>query len=266
MASAAIPMIDVSDMTYAYGGQGSIFSGFNFQVDRGEIWAIIGPSGCGKTTLLYLLAGLLFPTSGTIRVDGMPLSRPRPQSGLVLQDHGLLPWATVRDNTRLGLKIRKFYGADGRHAPSDAVVDDAFETRQVSYWLKRLGIDHLHDKFPLQLSRGQRQRTAIARTLVLEPDLLLLDEPFSALDAPTREDLQNLMVELQRESGMTCVIVTHDIEEAVVMGQKILALTGEANRNAKVIENACASEADGRRRPEFRKMCDDLRQLLGKLF
>ncbi len=263
--SAKKQMIDVSDLTFAYDTQVPTFSDFSFKVGSGEIWAVIGPSGCGKTTLLYLLAGLLFPTSGGIRIDGRSITRPRPETGLVLQDHGLMPWATVRENTCLGLKIRKFYGADGRHAPAGSPIDEEGGNRQVSYWLNRLGIAHLADQFPLKLSRGQRQRTAIARTLALAPDLLLLDEPFSALDAPTREDLQRLMVELQRESGLTCIIVTHDIEEAVVMGQNILALTGRANRDARVIENMCALYRDGRRQPGFQGMCDDLRQLLGEL-
>ncbi len=258
-------MIRVENLTFAYDGQVANFNAFDFHLDRGKILAVIGPSGCGKTTLLYLLAGLLFPTSGTIRVDGCPLSRPRPKSGLVLQDHGLLPWATVWENARLGLKIRKFYGADGRHAPTDNVVDEATGNRRVAHWLNRLGIDHLRDKYPSRLSRGQRQRTAIARTMVLGPDLLLLDEPFSALDAPTREDLQNLMVELNGESGLTCIIVTHDIEEAVVMGEKILALTGEANRKAQIIENVCTLRAGDGGRIGFQKMCEDLRDLLGKL-
>lgn len=258
-------MIHIHNLTFAYAGKPPTLEAFNWRVDPGELWAVIGPSGCGKTTLLYLLAGLLFPTSGEIRVQGRRLSRPRPETGLVLQDHGLLPWATVSDNTRLGLKIRRFYGADGRHAPVDAPVDDASGNRDAAHWLKRLNIDHLADQFPLKLSRGQRQRTAIARTMVLAPDLLLLDEPFSALDAPTREDLQHLMVALNRESGLTCIIVTHDIEEAVGMGEKILALTGEAGRPPEVVENDCTLKAGGRDGAGFKTLCEDLRQLLGNL-
>lgn len=258
------PMIDVVDLTFAYDGHPSTFTDFSLQVGRGEIWAVIGPSGCGKTTLLYLLAGLLFPDSGEIRIDGRSIRRPRPESGLVLQDHGLLPWAKVRENTRLGLKIRKFYGADGRHAPADLLLTEDDGDHQVAYWLNRLGIEHLADQFPLKISRGQRQRTALARTLVLSPDLLLLDEPFSALDAPTREDLQRLILELQQEYGLTCIIVTHDIEEAVAMGRHILALTGRANRKAQVIQNVCSLDQEGRGQPGFQGMCDDLRQLLGE--
>lgn len=258
------PMISVERLTHAYGGQDPTFSDFRLRVERGEVWAVIGPSGCGKTTLLYLLAGLLSPASGVVRVDGKRLARPRPRSGLVLQDHGLLPWATVSENVRLGLRIRRFYGADGRHAPSEPPLDAEAGNRRVARWMARLRIDGLADKYPLKLSRGQRQRTAIARTLVLDPDLLLLDEPFSALDAPTREDLQRLVGDLKREAGLTCVIVTHDIEEAVVMGEKILALSGRANRDATVVPNGCALGASGRRQPAFQRMCADLRRLLGK--
>lgn len=259
------PVIQVDDLNFTYDGREPTFSGFDWRVKRGEIWAVIGPSGCGKSTLLYLLAGLLFPTSGSVRIAGRPLSRPRPETGLVLQDHGLLPWATVRENTRLGLKIRKFYGADGRHAPRAPVMEAAAGSRLVDHWLGRLGIGALADQYPLRLSRGQRQRTAIARTMVLKPDLLLLDEPFSALDAPTREDLQHLMVALNRETALTVVIVTHDIEEAATMGEKILALTGASNRRAQIIDNTCTLKAGAREGEGFTRLCVDLKNLLGTL-
>ena len=163
----------------------SIFDKFSWEVQRAESWAVLGPSGCGKTTLLYLLAGLLQPASGAILIDDQPILRPRPKSGLILQDYGLLPWATVQQNCNLGLKIRKYYGADGIHAPNEK---QSFSVEK--NWLHELGLDKFADKYPSQLSGGQRQRTAIARTLSLQPDLLLMDEPFSSLDVPTRENLQ----------------------------------------------------------------------------
>ena len=135
-----------------------------------------------------------------------------------MQDHGLLPWSTVRDNVALGLKIRRFYGPDGRHSPHDFTVDPALADQKIDYWLTRLDIADLADKYPAQISRGQRQRTAIARTMTLDPDVLLLDEPFSALDAPTSESLQDLVGSLARESDLTTVMVTHHIAEAVRMG------------------------------------------------
>src|SRR5918994_13962 len=154
-------MIELQSVTFGYSHASPLFEDFSLSISRGETWALLGPSGCGKTTLLYLLAGLRQPTSGQICIEGELLTRPRPRSGLILQDYGLLPWSTVRENVDL----------------------------------------------------GQRQRTAIARTLALEPDLLLMDEPFSSLDAITRGDLQELTLSLCAEQNLTLVIVTHAIEE-----------------------------------------------------
>jgi len=258
-------MIAINDLTFAYSGQPPIFQDYSLQVGRGEALSIIGPSGCGKTTLLYLLAGLRHPQSGSIFIDDKPISRPRPCSGLVLQDHGLLPWQTVRENARLGLTIWGFYGSDGRHAPANERLASDEADQRVDAWLKKLGIEDLRDQYPLRLSRGQRQRTAIARTLAMKPDLLLMDEPFSALDAPTREDLQNFIIPLAKESNLTYVMVTHDIEVAVVMGKKILVLQKGCNQQAQIMDNACAGFTDGRMQDKFQQKCEDLRKLLGSL-
>ena len=257
-------MIEIKNLTFAYGPSPPLFEDFTFQVGRGEVWSVIGPSGCGKTTLLYLLAGLRRPNRGEIIIAGTSISRPRPQSGLVLQDHGLLPWATVHENALLGLSIRKFYGPDGRHAPADKLTDKSGAEALVDYWLGRMGIDELRGKYPSQLSRGQRQRTAIARTLALSPDLLLMDEPFSALDAAIREDLQRVMMDLQHESNMTSIIVTHDIEEAAFMGKNILVLSANFNRKPCIIKNDVAGRNDYRTQPAFHSMCEELRGLLGR--
>ncbi|MBL0715439.1 MAG: ATP-binding cassette domain-containing protein [Desulfosarcina sp.] len=237
-------MIDLRAITFAYRDQSPLFRDFSLNISRGEILAVIGPSGCGKTSLLYLLAGLYRPGLGGIRIDGRPLERPRPQTGLILQDHGLLPWATVTENAALGLKIRRFYGPDGKHTPRDFEIDAGLGLQKVKSWLQRLGLDSLHDFFPGQLSRGQRQRTAIARTMTLDPDVLLMDEPFSALDAPTSERLQHLILMLKRESGLTTVIVTHRIEEDVRMGDRILVLNGGTNRQTRLVTNP-GSAPDG---------------------
>ena len=163
-------MIGIHSLTFAYSNASPLFEDFSLCIPRGETLAILGPSGCGKTTLLYLLAGLRAPTRGSIELDGEPLRRPRPRSGLILQDYGLLPWSTVRENVELGLRVRAFYGEDGKHTPVNF-----YPANGVDYWLERVGIGEVADKFPSQISGGQRQRTAIARTLALEPDLLLMD-------------------------------------------------------------------------------------------
>ena len=154
-------MIEIRLLTFHYPGTQPLFADFSLTINRGEAWTIIGPSGCGKTTLLYMLAGLRAPAQGGIYIDGEVVTRPRPATGLVLQDHGLLPWETVWDNARLGLKIRAFYGPDGTHSPADMIRDPEGDDQRVRHWLRWLGIDGCAAMYPGQLSRGQRQRAAI---------------------------------------------------------------------------------------------------------
>jgi NitT/TauT family transport system ATP-binding protein len=253
-------IINLTDISFAYSGGITIFENFSWQVERGEVWAIIGASGCGKSTLLYLIAGLRQPTSGQLLIDYQPITRPRPRTGLILQDYGLLPWATVWDNAALGLDIRRFYGPDGKHSPPDELLTD--KAKRVNYWLERLGISHVAHQYPNQISGGQRQRTAIARTLVLNPDLLLMDEPFGALDALTREDLQSLTLELRAERNLTTLIVTHNIDEAVFMGQRILVLNQPPIAEAIIVDNPQAGASDFRQQEAFFRRCNRLRDLL----
>jgi ABC-type nitrate/sulfonate/bicarbonate transport system ATPase subunit len=246
-------MISIQSLSFSYPHTAPIFQDFDWKVERGETWSILGTSGCGKTTLLYLLAGLRFPIQGVIRIDGERLVRPRPRSGLILQDYGLLPWETVRENAGLGLRVREFYGDDGKHTPPN------FEPEtNVDYWLTKLGLEEVAGKYPSQISGGQRQRTAIARTLVLSPDLLLMDEPFSSLDAITREDLQHLTLSLCREQNLTLVIVTHSIEEAIALGSKILLLDSSPH----VFKNPHAGETGHRDSRDYRELYEGLREKL----
>lgn len=252
-------MITFDAVSYAYPRGAPVFADFSWQVRRGERWAVIGPSGCGKSTLLSLLAGLFFPTRGQVCMDGQPLTRPRPRSGLIIQEFGLLPWATVRQNAALGQQIRQFYGPDGTHAPAALLPGEG----EVDAWLQRLGLAALSNRYPAQLSGGQRQRTALARTLALRPDLLLMDEPFSALDAPTRESLQALSLDLCTEQDLTLVVVTHAIEEAAVLGEKILLLSHPPNHAGVLFDNPGARQKTYRGTAEYQSVCRQLRLALG---
>ncbi len=259
------PFVLVQDLTFHYADEHDpVFEQFSWEVRLGESWAVIGPSGCGKSTLLYLLAGLRQPTGGTVLVDGSPVPRPRATTGLILQNRGLLPWATVWENAALGLRIGRFYknkrASDGIPRP----YPPALPLSEVDRWLERLDIAELRDKYPAQLSGGQRQRVAIARTLALRPSLLLMDEPFSALDAITREDLQELTVALQRELGVTTIVVTHNVEEAAFLGRRIQVLHGPPNRCADVVENPGAGTPGYRGTTDFLAVTRTLRQRLGE--
>lgn len=258
-------MITIENLTFRYGTRAiPVFERFNWHVAPGDAWSIVGPSGCGKTTLLTLIAGLRRATSGTIRVNDTLIQRPRPETGLILQDYGLMPWATVWDNVALGLRVRRFYGPDGKHAPRSEPPPSRHDARQmVAGWLQRLNIYEQRNKYPGAISGGQRQRTAIARTLALKPDLLLMDEPFSSLDAPTREDLQSLVLQLRAEMKLTSVIVTHAIEEAAILGTQVLVLTEPPNTEAVIVPNPHAATPGFRSTGAFLHTCNELRTLLG---
>jgi ABC-type nitrate/sulfonate/bicarbonate transport system ATPase subunit len=258
-------MVEIDALTFAYPDQASVFDRFAWAAGTGEAWSVIGPSGCGKSTLLYIIAGLRKPQAGCVRVAGEPVPRPRASTGLVLQDYGLLPWATVWENVALVMRLGRFYR--GKQYADDGprpYPRGDIQPEQVDRWLARLGIAELRNKYPSQISGGQRQRTAIARSLLQQPDLLLMDEPFSSLDALTREDLQRLTVELRQETGVTTIVVTHIIEEAAYLGQRILVLGRPPNTVARVVENPGAGEVSYRGQPGFWQRCAELRELLAE--
>nr|WP_277998959.1 ATP-binding cassette domain-containing protein [Moorella sulfitireducens] len=220
----------------------------NFTVPAGQTCVLIGPSGCGKTTLLYLLGGLLQPARGEIWIGGEKIKGPRQRTAMILQDYGLLPWKTVWENAALGLALRKLTSRQQRE--------------RLQPLLAGLGLSGLEKRYPSQLSGGQKQRVAIARALSLEPDVLLMDEPFSALDALTREGLQQTLVEIQNQRRLTTVLVTHNIEEAVFLGRQIIVLTGPPGQVKAVLANEGAGREDYRFAPEFHQLCTRVRQIL----
>lgn len=219
-------MLEVENLAFEYptpGRRVSALDGVSFTIPDGEAWAAIGPSGCGKSTLLYLIAGLLNPTGGRILFHGTPPGQRNREIALILQSYGLFPWKTVRQNVLLGLQLR---GMNGREGLARA--------RRI---LAELDIADLEDAYPEELSGGQKQRVAIARSLVTEPSLLLMDEPFSALDALTRERMQNLLLELWRQRRMTILLVTHNIEEAVFLGRRVIVFSERPGRILEIVDN-----------------------------
>ena len=204
---------------------------------------------------------MLKADGGEIRIAGKQLSRPRPGTGFIMQDHGLLSWATVEENIRLGFRIRRFYGQDGKHTPQGSKFDKKSEIKAVNSWLERLSIQDIKDKYPSQISGGQKQRVAIARTMVLQPDLLLMDEPFASLDLKTRESLQNLILSLEKGVKQTRITITHSVEEAVYMGKKIMVLMG-LEKEALIFENPGAGVLEYRNSEKYNKVCKKLRSVL----
>lgn len=187
-----------------------VLSKLNFSIQAGEFLCILGPSGCGKTTLLNLIAGFISPTKGRVLLQGVEISAPGPDRGVVFQDAMLFPWLTVLKNVEFGLRLK---GIKGR-----LLVDTAQK------YLSIIGLAAHADKYPHTLSGGMRQRVAIARVLALEPKVLLMDEPFSALDANTRERMQDELLRVWMDYRRTVVYVTHSVEEAAYLADRIIIL------------------------------------------
>ncbi|MGW1738883.1 ABC transporter ATP-binding protein [Nocardia sp. NPDC001965] len=185
-------------------------------VADGEFVCVVGPSGCGKTTLLHILAGFTEPTGGTIRVGGEPVTGPDPDRGVVFQQPTLYPWLSVRRNVEFGPRARGIARAR-RRAEADRL-------------LRLVGLDHLGDRRPYELSGGQQQRVQIARVLINDPQIILMDEPFGALDALTREKLQNELRTLWRERRKTVLFVTHSIDEALLLGTRVIVMGAQPGR------------------------------------
>jgi len=180
-------------------------------VGAGEFVSVVGPTGCGKSTLLNVAAGLLAPSSGEVRVFGEPLSDINTRAGYMFQTESLMPWRTALGNVMAGLEFRGM-------APAAAKA-------QAELWLKRVGLGGFGDRYPHQLSGGMRKRTSLAQTLTLDPDIILMDEPFGALDAQTRARMQAHLLEIWRKIDITIVFITHDLDEAIAMSDRVVVLS-----------------------------------------
>lgn len=225
-----------------------VIDDMTFSVARGDSLAIIGPSGCGKTTLLYIMAGLSRPSSGEVRMSGEKVMGARKDTAFILQDFGLLPWRTVRENIGLGMRIRGV-GEGERLRTSNALIAE-------------LGLEARADDHPSRLSGGEKQRTAIARSLALDPDVLLMDEPFSALDTLTRERLQDLVKGIWSRTDKTMVFVTHSIEEAVFLGRRVMVLGERPCSIRTIIDNPGVVSQGYRSDDRYFETCKAIREVL----
>jgi NitT/TauT family transport system ATP-binding protein len=204
------PLLKIEELGKRYGPVEAL-RGANLSVSRGEFICLLGASGCGKSTLLRVVAGFEPPSSGQVSVSGKPVTGPGPNRGMVFQDYGLFPWLTVRDNIGFGPKAR------GR--PKAEVA------RIVNQFVAMVGLSRFADAFPHQLSGGMKQRVAIARVLANDAELVLMDEPFGALDAMTRERLQDELLRIWAERRLTVLFVTHAIEEAILLADRVIVMS-----------------------------------------
>lgn len=211
-------MLDVKNLRHVYGGQVVAIDDITLQVNQGELVAIVGPSGCGKSTLLKALAGLMPASGGSIRFFGEPVSNVPAGLAMVFQDYSrsLYPWMRVSKNVELPLLYQP--------------VSAEERAERVSQSLAAVGLDHAADRYPWQLSGGMQQRVAIARALAYRPKLLLMDEPFASVDAQTRAELEDLVIDVRARYSITTLVVTHDIDEAVYLADRVIVLSRSPSR------------------------------------
>ncbi|MGB9873592.1 MAG: ABC transporter ATP-binding protein, partial [Hydrogenobacter sp.] len=204
--------LEVFKVNHRFGNY-QVLKDINLLIDKGEFVSIIGHSGCGKSTLLSIIAGLTKPTEGSVVLNVKEIDAPGPDRAVIFQNYSLFPWLSVWDNVKIAVKSAL------RHS-HDKEVDE-----RISYYLNLVDLYHHRNKKPNQLSGGMRQRVAIARALAVEPKVLLLDEPFGALDALTKSVLQDELIKIWESTNLTCVMITHDIEEAIYLSDKIVVLS-----------------------------------------
>jgi NitT/TauT family transport system ATP-binding protein len=223
---------------------------FSLDVREGEFLAIVGPSGCGKSTFLNVVAGLVFPVSGEITVYGQPVTGPGIDRAVVFQDYALMPWRTVQGNVRFGLEMQRRV--------------DSTTADKVAHYIKLVGLSGFEKAYPRELSGGMRQRVGLARALATEPKLLLMDEPFAAVDAMTREIMQDELGKIVATTGQTVVFITHSVDEAITLGDRIAVITNRPGRVKEIIEVDLPKPRtrESRHLPEFQATRDRIWELL----
>ena len=203
-------------------GEKLILDRLSLSMQSGEFMALVGSSGSGKSTILRLIAGLEHPSSGSISVDGKPVSSPGPDRGMVFQKYSLYPWLNAAENVAFGMRLQRMKPAEIRE--------------RTAYFLEVVGLSEAADKLPRELSGGMQQRVAIARALATNPSILLLDEPFGALDLQIRESMQDFLLKLWQRTGLTVLLITHDVEEALVLAQRVHVLAPNPGRIIRSID------------------------------
>ncbi|SIS90373.1 ABC transporter ATP-binding protein [Paracoccus saliphilus] len=240
-------IIEVAGIHKTYGNVVTALQDINLGFQRGELTSLLGPSGCGKTTLLKIIAGLLEPTEGEVRVHGKPVTGPGPERAFVFQDFALMPWATVIKNAAFGLELK-------------GVALEEREDR-ARHYINEVGLAGFEDKYPHELSGGMRQRVGLARALAVEAEVLLMDEPFSAVDEQTRRKFQEDLIRLRETENKTFILVTHSIEEAVYLSDRIVLLSPRPGRLKQIVAPEIDRSGDPeaiRRNTEYLDLIDDI--------
>jgi NitT/TauT family transport system ATP-binding protein len=233
-------------------GRLNVVEDVSYDINDGDFIAVIGPSGCGKTTMMSMLAGFQKPTTGNVLFDGRPVVGPGPERGVIFQEYGVFPWLTVKQNIAFGLTLSANRVATGER---DTICD---------HYLGLMGLSDFANSYPKHLSGGMRQRLAIARAYAVKPQFLLMDEPFGALDAQTRSNMQNLLLRVLETEGKTVMLITHSVEEAIYLASRIVVVTARPARIREIIDVPFAYPRDEsiQERPEFGELRSYIRQLV----
>ena len=255
VASKSTRRVQFDHVSLTFGtpkGPLNVVEDVTYDIDDGDFVAVIGPSGCGKTTMMSMLAGFQKPTTGRVLFDGKPVDGPGPERGVIFQEYGVFPWLTVKQNIEFGLQLK------ANHVT-------VTEREQIcGHYLELMGLLDFANSYPKHLSGGMRQRLAIARAYAVKPQFLLMDEPFGALDAQTRANMQNLLLKVLATEGKTVMLITHSVEEAIYLASRIVVVTARPARIKQIIEVPFGYPRDEslQEKPEFGELRSHIRELV----